>query len=171
MKLKYFLPDAVYGANDGIITTFAIVAGVVGANLSVETVFIIGVASLFADGFSMATSNYLASESEDSLLNASGDTDDPFLANTTPQTSALVTFITFIVVGMIPLIPYIFFPQSKNVFTYTIIITLLALFTVGVLRNMVMCKSVLLGGMKDIFIGGIAASIAFFVGQLISTLV
>ena len=39
--LERFLPDLVYGANDGIITTFAIVSGVVGASLSTRVVVIL----------------------------------------------------------------------------------------------------------------------------------
>jgi VIT1/CCC1 family predicted Fe2+/Mn2+ transporter len=55
-----YLPDAVYGAIDGAVTTFAIVAGAVGANLSTRVVLILGVANLLADGFSMACGNFLA---------------------------------------------------------------------------------------------------------------
>ena len=57
MVKKFYLGDAIYGANDGIITTFAVAAGVIGADLSLGIVLIIGFASLVADGFSMATSN------------------------------------------------------------------------------------------------------------------
>lgn len=59
-----YLKDIVYGANDGIITTFAIVAGVAGASLDSTVVILLGLANLFADGFSMAASNYLGSKSE-----------------------------------------------------------------------------------------------------------
>jgi len=59
-----YLKDAVYGANDGIITTFAIVAGVAGAGLSSATVLLLGTASLVADGFSMAVSSWLSTKSE-----------------------------------------------------------------------------------------------------------
>ena len=54
-----YLPDAVYGAIDGTVTTFAVVSGVAGAALSSEIVIILGFANLIADGFSMAASNYL----------------------------------------------------------------------------------------------------------------
>ncbi len=56
---RHYLPDLVYGANDGIITTFAVVCGVVGANLSVRIILILGFANLVADGFSMGASNFL----------------------------------------------------------------------------------------------------------------
>lgn len=59
-----YIKDLVYGANDGIITTFAVVAGVAGASLSSGIVILIGLANLLADGFSMAASNYLGTKSE-----------------------------------------------------------------------------------------------------------
>lgn len=65
--LGHYLRDIVFAANDGIITTFAVVAGVVGAALSSKIILIIGFASLLADGFSMATGNYLGTKSEKEL--------------------------------------------------------------------------------------------------------
>lgn len=60
-----YIKDIVYGANDGIVTTFAIVSGVAGAALSIKTVLILGFANLIADGISMGASNYLGSKSEE----------------------------------------------------------------------------------------------------------
>ncbi|MBI5134885.1 VIT1/CCC1 transporter family protein [Candidatus Uhrbacteria bacterium] len=57
------LENIVYGANDGIITTFAVIAGVAGADLSRSIVLIMGFANLVADGFSMGMSNYLGAQS------------------------------------------------------------------------------------------------------------
>ena len=59
-----YLRDFVYGAIDGAVTTFAIVAGVVGAGLSDSVIVILGFANLIADGFSMAASNFLGTRSE-----------------------------------------------------------------------------------------------------------
>ena len=59
-----YLRDWVYGGIDGAVTTFAIVAGVVGAELSNRVVLILGVANLVADGFSMAASNYSGTKTE-----------------------------------------------------------------------------------------------------------
>ena len=59
-----YLGDAVFGAIDGCVTTFAVVAGAMGANLSNTVVIILGFANLLADGFSMAVSNYLGTKSE-----------------------------------------------------------------------------------------------------------
>jgi VIT1/CCC1 family predicted Fe2+/Mn2+ transporter len=59
-----YLRDWVYGGIDGAVTTFAVVAGVVGAGLSTRTVLILGAANLLADGFSMAASNYSGTKTE-----------------------------------------------------------------------------------------------------------
>ena len=59
-----YLRDWVYGGIDGTVTTFALVAGVVGAHLSPRVILILGGANLIADGFAMAAGNYLATRSE-----------------------------------------------------------------------------------------------------------
>ena len=58
------LRDFIYGGIDGTVTTFAVVAGVEGANLAATVVIILGFANLIADGFSMAVSNFLATRAE-----------------------------------------------------------------------------------------------------------
>lgn len=59
-----YLGDIVYGGLDGIITTFAVVSGVVGAKLGANVILILGLANLLADGFSMATGAFLSKRSE-----------------------------------------------------------------------------------------------------------
>ena len=63
-KAGEYLRDLIYGAIDGTVTTFAVVAGVAGAALSPAIVLILGFANLFADGFSMAISNFLSTRAE-----------------------------------------------------------------------------------------------------------
>lgn len=59
-----YLRDWIYGGIDGAVTTFAVIAGVVGAGLQPYIVIILGLANLLADGFSMAASNYLGTRAE-----------------------------------------------------------------------------------------------------------
>tara|TARA_B110000438_G_scaffold236530_1_gene233660 strand:- start:475 stop:1218 length:744 start_codon:yes stop_codon:yes gene_type:complete len=66
-----YLKEIVYGATDGIITTFAVVSGFSGANsgpyalnFSLITVLIFGLANLIADGASMGLGNFLSLKSE-----------------------------------------------------------------------------------------------------------
>jgi len=59
-----YLRDFIYGGIDGTVTTFAVVSGVVGAELPLTVVLILGLANLLADGFSMAAGNFTGTKAE-----------------------------------------------------------------------------------------------------------
>ena len=59
-----YLRDFIYGAVDGLVTTFAIVSGVAGAGFSQGVIIVLGLANIVADGFSMAVSNFLGSKAD-----------------------------------------------------------------------------------------------------------
>jgi vacuolar iron transporter family protein len=61
---RSYLRDWIYGGIDGTITTFAIVAGVVGAAMPATVVLVLGLANLAADGFAMGASNYSGTKAE-----------------------------------------------------------------------------------------------------------
>lgn len=63
-KFEDYLGEFVYGGIDGCVTTFAVVAGAVGAGLESSIIIILGFANLFADGFAMSIGAYLSSKSE-----------------------------------------------------------------------------------------------------------
>jgi VIT1/CCC1 family predicted Fe2+/Mn2+ transporter len=63
-----YLGDLVFGAIDGTVTTFAVVAGTAGAGLASGVAIVLGFANLLADGFSMAAGNYLSTRSEAQLV-------------------------------------------------------------------------------------------------------
>ncbi len=65
--LVSYVRDFIYGAIDGAVTTFAVVAGVIGAGLSPAIVVVLGTANLIADGFSMAVSNFLGTRAEEQI--------------------------------------------------------------------------------------------------------
>ena len=66
--MKWHFDDFIYGSIDGAVTTFAIVAGVMGASLPSTIILILGFANLFADGLSMAASNYQASKARNEFM-------------------------------------------------------------------------------------------------------
>ena len=66
--MKWHFDDFIYGSIDGAVTTFAIVAGVMGASLPSVIILILGFANLFADGFSMAAANYQASKARNEFI-------------------------------------------------------------------------------------------------------
>lgn len=63
-----YVKSMVYGGLDGIITTFAVVAGVTGGSLDFQIVIVLGFSNLLADGLSMAVGDYLSSKSENEFI-------------------------------------------------------------------------------------------------------
>ncbi len=219
-----YLKDLVYGANDGIITTFAIVAGVAGARLEVSIVLLLGIANLLADGFSMAASNYLGTKSEHAfsarerkteeqeyhampeeemaemhgILRKKGySKEDSFTlgellrknkefwldiklkeqlgidtpnGDESPKRAALATFGAFVGAGVVPLVPYLFASGREGVFALAIVFTATILFVVGALRARFTGRSWYIDGLEMLFVGGVAAAIAYGVGFFVSAI-
>ena len=163
-----YLPEFVYGGIDGSVTTFAVVSGVMGASLSPAIVLILGFANLFADGFSMAVSNYLSIVSEKELNKNHGHN---------AKKTALATFAAFVLIGLIPLLSFVLAAITKseflirNQFAYSIILTGLAFLFVGWFRGKITKKSEIKSSLQTLLIGGTAAFVSFFVGYFIKMLI
>ncbi|MEK6927368.1 MAG: VIT1/CCC1 transporter family protein [Nanoarchaeota archaeon] len=164
---RKYLPEFVYGGVDGSVTTFAVVAGAIGASLNPGIVIILGFANLFGDGFSMAVSNYLSNKSHIELHKV--DTNEPEFKH--PLKTGLATFISFMLIGLIPLISFLLaliYPSLlPNQFKYSIILTVFAFLFVGWIRGEVVKKHPIHSALETLIIGGIAASLAFGVGYLL----
>ena len=171
-KLEHkYLPEFVYGGIDGSVTTFAVVCGAIGASLSSVVVLILGFANLFGDGFSMAISNYLSTKSEKEL-----HPKHRYSPGKDPVKTAWATFISFMVIGLIPLISFILaaiFKNSiliENQFTYSFVLTGFALLIVGALKGEIVGKHPGKSAVETLIIGGIAAALAFGVGYFVKSL-
>ena len=138
---SHYLPDLVYGANDGIITTFAVVSGVVGASLSESVIIILGFANLVADGFSMGASNYLARRSH--LEEDLADRRDALR-------HGLATIVGFVIAGVLPLAAYLLPLEPRVQFPVSIALAAAALFAVGAARTFVTRRGLLRSGAEII---------------------
>lgn len=95
--------------------------------------------------------------------------------NVNPMKGALVTFLSFVLVGFIPLLGYTFKAfvnfSDNQMFYITAVMTLSALFLVGTVKSKFSMRNWLICGIETAFVGGMAATIAYFVGYFIKTLV
>ncbi len=156
-----YVRDIVLSANDGIVTTFAVVAGSLGASLSPSVVVILGLANLFADGLSMSTGSYLGVKSEIEYEQSEGR---KIKLGTRPLKNGLVSFFSFGIAGFIPLISFVF--KFDNAVLISSVLVAVSLFTVGVFRGMVSNKHIIRTAFENLFIGGASAVIAFYVGEM-----
>ena len=219
-----YLKDAVYGAIDGGVTTFAVVTSVAGAGLATNVILILGFANLIADGFSMAVGNFVGTKAEierNDKIKAlekkhieiypegekeeirqifkqkgfSGETlelivetitkdedlwvdtmlqDEYGLGGTMPSPlkAGMVTYLSFILVGLIPLLPFLINNLNSNIFTdpflLSIIFTAISFFIIGAFKSIFIIKSWFRAGIEVLAIGSLAALMAYGVGNLLS---
>jgi VIT1/CCC1 family predicted Fe2+/Mn2+ transporter len=164
---RHYVRELIYGANDGIITTFAVVAGVAGGGLSLRVVLIIGAANLVADGLSMAVGNYLSIRSHESVREAEGLPEEEAF----PTRHALATFLAFVCAGAVPLLPYLVEGVPVDRFTASIVLTLGSMFLVGALRALIANVRWWNAGAEMLALGAVVAFLAYVSGGLVAGLI
>jgi len=160
--LASYVDEAIYGANDGIVTTFAVVSGAAGASLSGETVIILGLANLVADGFSMGASSFLAIRTEEAVQSRRRFWHRHH--ENYARSRSFVTFVAFVVAGAVPLLPFLTQFAVGHEFVVSAIGAAVTFFIVGGLRTCVTRRGFFTAGLEMLTIGGIAAALAYLVG-------
>ena len=161
---RHYIGDVIYGANDGIITTFAVVAGVTGGSLTTRAVLIVGAANLIADGLSMGVGNYLSIRSTEGALEAQ----DLPEREARPARHGLATFLAFVAIGALPLIPYVLPEFAFDRFSLSVFLTLAALFGVGASRAAVTVARWWTAGLEMLLLGVVVAAAAYGSGFLVA---
>lgn len=216
-----YLREWVYGGIDGVVTTFAIIAAVVGASMSPLVVIIMGVANLLADGFSMAASAYSAASADEEnykrlykrevshvenhpegeieetrqILKTKGYSEEeikemlPMITKDkerwidfmmveeyglsalklSPFMVGFHTLLAFILCGAMPLWPYIFNLGMPHIWSF--VLAGLTFFGIGSLKSLWSVRPWWLEGGITLAVGSAAASLAFFVGWGLQSLV
>jgi VIT1/CCC1 family predicted Fe2+/Mn2+ transporter len=170
--LEDYLSEFVYGGIDGAVTTFAVVAGATGARFDAKVILVLGIANLIADGFSMGVGSYLSTKSEQELMVKRKESikDEP-----SPVINGATTYVAFIVVGLVPLLAYIFdvaFDLNlDNVFGIAITLTALAFIGIGLLKSRVAQSHVPRAIAETLVLGAIAASAAYVLGDVLERII
>lgn len=164
---RHYIRDLVYGANDGIITTFAVVSGVAGGQLSHLAVLVVGAANLAADGVSMGVGNFLAIRADERAREADGL---PELERH-PWKHGLATLLAFVVAGAIPLVPYVLHSSASDRLLVSTTATFGALYLLGVARALVTRDRWWLTGFENLALGAVVAGAAYAAGRLVAAAV
>lgn len=157
--------DLVYGANDGIITTFAVIAGVSGGALSPAAVLVVGAANLAADGLSMGVGNYLSIRADESAREAERLPEQ----EASPVRHGLATFLAFVAAGAVPLLPYVVGRNPRQSAVSAAFLVMVELFGVGALRTTVTAGTWWKVGIEVLLLGAIVGLVAYAAGALAAT--
>jgi VIT1/CCC1 family predicted Fe2+/Mn2+ transporter len=166
---RHYIRDIVYAANDGIVTTFAVVAGVQGARLAPVVVLALGFANLAADGLSMGVGNYLGIKSE-----RAAELGDGYLEREESIHAARhagVTWSSFVVGGLMPLIPFLTPLPSDRAFAASVIVAIFSLFGVGAARTRVTGRRWWHSGLEMLLVGALAGGVAYGAGWGVERLI
>lgn len=176
-KLEDHLGKFVYGAIDGTVTTFAVVAAAYGAGLSSGLVIILGVANLLGDGFSMGSSAFLAAKAERDLATSRGrykHRHSPRMKpGETPFENGFVTFLAFVSVGSITIITYVvdvifnLGMSSQAMFIVSAIMTGVTFISVGLLRSFITKVGHVRAAVETLLLGSTAAALAYISGDFL----
>jgi len=141
-----------------------VVAASTAAGFASEVVVILGLANLIADGFSMGSSSFLSVKSERKKKNA-------------PVKKSLATFLAFVMVGFVPVLPYLLDvvtdtigTDSQALFIASGFLTALMFLWVGVAKSRHSRKALWRSMLETFSLGIAAASIAYFVGAILKDL-
>ncbi len=174
-KIENNLREFVYGGMDGAITTFAIVTGAAGANFGSKVILILGLANVFADAFSMAVGAYL-SEKADQQLENSKKPEGEKTEHESPIGASIATFISFIVVGFVPLSVYIAdyvleLGLGDSALIYSIFLTLAAFAGIGYLRALATKVDKAKSMLETLGLGVAAAIISYSLGTVLERII
>ena len=173
------LRDWTYGATNGAIATFVIVAGVVGADLPAMVAPVLGLAILFANGLATAARRYtntkVARDNYDrSHANAVLAEDvavkghDFFRYMRSPAQAALTTFAAFIGCGLVPLVAYLLAPTR---FSVCVVTTACTFFAISAVKSRYSLTVWWRSGLDTLFLGMCAAALAYAAGHTLRLLI
>mgnify|MGYP001392053088 CR=1 FL=1 len=159
---RHYIRDMVYAANDGLITTFAVVAGAQGAQLQPIVILALGFANLVADGLAMGVGNYLGIKSERATELAGDYREWPETVHAARH--GAVTWLSFVSAGLIPLFPFFLLSTVEASVRASVMLVAAALFAVGALRTAVTGRHWFRSGLEMLLVGALAGGAAYGAG-------
>lgn len=143
--------EVLMGAQDNLTNVMAVVIGVGLGSGEASLAALAGMAAAMAEAISMAGVLYTATLAERELAG-----DGQPSARLGPRMAGLVTGIAALVGGLVPLTPFVFLPLGAALIA-SLVVSLAALFALGVATASVTRLTWWRGGMRLVLIAGAAA--------------
>jgi len=223
-QTRQYWRDIILGVNDGLVSIFLLVVGVVSGGLDRQQVLLTAIAGAIAGAVSMAAGEYLATKSQDEVLEAEIDLErshirdfrekeidqlqgffsemgvqperiegvmagfadnDTALLNAmaalefvivdserrSPYRAMLMSGGLFLLGSMPSVLPFVFADSTSVALTWATVLSLIGLFTVGVVKASIARTHWLRSGLENMIVAGVGGAIAWGIGRLFDTTV
>lgn len=157
--LSLIIRNFTFGVEDSLVSTVGLLAGIAVAQIDRSAIILTGIVLIFVEAFSMAVGSLLSEQSVEEYEERKE------VSLFKPALAAVVMFVSYVVSGLIPLAPYIFAPTNDAV-RYSIALTLIALFLLGVINAKLNNVRAWRDGLQTLIMGGIAILVGIAVGQI-----
>lgn len=156
-----YLRNFIFGVEDSLVSTVGLLSGVAAADLGGGAVILTGLILIFVEAFSMGIGSLLSDHSTREFRQH-GE-----VALSRSAAGGLVMFVSYLIAGFIPLSPYLVFNKVTTALTFSIILSLIALFCLGLLISHISRTKKIKEGLQMILLGGLAIGLGVFIGQLV----
>ncbi len=159
-NLGLYVRNFTFGVEDSLVSTVGLLSGVAVAGLSEKDIFTTGVILIFVEALSMGSGSFLSEHATEEIEEKRKS------SLTKPITGAIIMFFSYIIAGLIPLLPYILFETNKAVI-YSIVASLIGLIVLGVINAQTVKKGILRHALEMVFIGGTSILVGIIVGKFL----
>jgi VIT1/CCC1 family predicted Fe2+/Mn2+ transporter len=153
-----YLRNFVFGTEDSLVSTVGLLSGITIAGMGSKEILITGAVLIFVEAFSMAAGSFLSEYSAEEYLHQTG------ASSRRSFVDGVIMFFSYLIAGAVPLFPYVFWEPSGALFI-SILASLVALFTLGVVSARVSGVGIIRRGLRMLIVGGIAIAVGVLVGQ------
>ena len=163
LKSVTYFRNFVFGVEDSLVSTVGLLSGIAAASVSKSVILITGTVLIFVEAFSMGAGSFLSEHSaEDYIYRGSSN-------SRKPGVSSIIMFFSYLISGLIPLVPYIILP-IKYALWISILLSLVFLFVLGVISGKVTKTGISKSALRMFVVGGIAILIGALVGKTLHEL-
>jgi len=150
----------IFGVEDSLVSTVGLLSGVSVADLPRKTIFLTGVVLIFVEAFSMGVGSFLSEHSIEKFKTGKEK------ASTKSLLGGVIMFVSYFSSGFVPLLPYVYF-QTSLAFGFSILISLLSLFLLGVISAKIFKINLVRNGFEMFLLGGSAILMGVIVGVML----
>jgi len=163
-RKEIYLRNFIFGVEDSLVSTVGLLSGVVIGGVSQEIVILTGVVLILVEAFSMGIGSFLSEYAAEEMV----------MQRAIPQkiwaVGGAIMFISYIIAGFIPLAPYIFLSSVSSAFSYSIILSLIVLFGLGMIGGKIGGVSAFRRGLRMFVLGGFAILVGALAARFVAFL-